>query len=163
MGQKPRMMHKPVEVPGKPMSTGLLAVSMKRYQRSCAALRASRLLIHLSRIGMARGRAWLEQQASQNGGSVSPEKHSPQACVAMPEERSPLLAYVTARSTEKRAAPIDRSARAMNEVCRVLTENASPRPQSLPSAVVHLRCTVGQALNRQAHITSVRDFRGAAQ
>jgi len=156
MGEKPRMMHTPVDEPGKPMSTALLAVSMKRYQRSCAALRTSRLLIHLSRIGMARGRAWLERQASQNGGSVSPEKHSPSARVAMPEERSLRSAYLTARLTEKRSAPIDRSARAMNEVFRVLTEHASPGPQSLPSAVGHLRCTVDQALNRQAHITSVR-------
>jgi hypothetical protein len=67
MGDKPRMMHTPAEEPGKPMSTARLAVSMKRYQRSCAALRASRLLIRLSRIGMARGRALLEQQASKDG------------------------------------------------------------------------------------------------
>ena len=69
------------------MSAALLAMSMKRYQRSCAALRASRLLIHLSRIGMARYRTLLEGQASPNGGSVSPEKHSPQARVAVPEEQ----------------------------------------------------------------------------
>ena len=99
------------------------------------------------------GRAWLERQASQNGGSVSPEKHSPRARVAMPEERSLRSGYLAARLTEKRAAPIDRSARAINQVCRVLTEHASPGPQSLPSAVVHLRCTVGQALNQQALIT----------
>jgi len=50
--------------PGGPRSTALQS-SMKRYQRSCATLRASRLLIDLSRIGMARGRALLEQQASK--------------------------------------------------------------------------------------------------
>jgi len=74
----------PVQKPGNPMSAVLLAVSMKRYQRSRAALRASRLLIHLSRIGMARCRTLLERHASPNGGSVSPEKHSPQARVAVP-------------------------------------------------------------------------------
>src|SRR5499433_1696915 len=77
----------PVQEPCNPMSAALLAMSMKRYQRSCAALRASRLLIHLSRIGMARGRTLLERHASPNGGSVSPEKHSPQARVAVPEEQ----------------------------------------------------------------------------
>jgi len=53
-----------VRKPGGPRSTSL-QLSMKRYQRSCATLRASRLLIDLSRIGMARGRALLEQQASK--------------------------------------------------------------------------------------------------
>ena len=77
----------PVQEPGNPMSAALLAVSIKRYRRSCAALRASRLLIHLSRIGMARGRRLLERHASPNGGSVSHEKHSPQARVAVPEEQ----------------------------------------------------------------------------
>ena len=76
-----------IHAPAEPPSAALVAVSMKRFRRSGAALRASRLLIHLSRIGMARGRTLLEGQASPNGGSVSPEKHSPQARVAAPEEQ----------------------------------------------------------------------------
>src|SRR5262245_27328663 len=77
----------PVQEPGNLMSAALVAVSMKRYQRSCATLRASRLLIHLSRIGMARGRTWLERYASPNGGPVTPEKHSPQARAAVAKEQ----------------------------------------------------------------------------
>ena len=86
MSRTPRTIHAPVLRLAEPPSAALVAVSMKRYQRSCAALRASRLLIHLSRIGMARGRRLLERHASPNGGSVSHEKHSPQARVAVPGE-----------------------------------------------------------------------------
>src|SRR5215510_4655181 len=49
--------------PGDPTSAAL-QLSMRRYRRSCAALRASRLLIDLSRIGMARCRILLERQVS---------------------------------------------------------------------------------------------------
>jgi len=86
MSRTPRTIHAPVLRLAEPPSAALVAVSMKRYQRSCAALRASRLLIHLSRMGMARGRTLLEGQANPNGGSVSPEKHSPHAWAAVPEE-----------------------------------------------------------------------------
>src|SRR5262245_11288989 len=116
----------PVQEPGNPMSAALLAVSMKRYQRSCAALRASRLLIHLSRIGMARARTLLERHASPNGGSASPESIRLRHESPCRKNRSLRSAYPAVRSTEKRAAPIDRSARAMNEAFRTLAENASP-------------------------------------
>ena|SRR5215510_946183 len=129
----------PVEEPGNPMSAALLAVSMNRYQRSRAALRASRLLIRLSRIGMARGRRLLERHASPDGGSVSPESTRLKHGSTCQENRSLRPAYPTARSTEKRAAPIDRSARAMNEVGRVLTENASPGPSVLATGAAMWR------------------------
>src|SRR5215813_8464672 len=131
--------YAPVEEPGNPMSAALLTASMKRYQRSCAALRASRLLIHLSRIGMARGRRLLERHASPNGGSVSPESIRLRHGSPCQENRSLRSAYPTARSTEKRAAPIDRSARAMNEVGRVLTEHALPGPSVLAAGAATRR------------------------
>src|SRR5262245_4198628 len=79
MSRTPRTIHAPVPRLAEPPSAALVAVSMKRYQRSCAALRASRLLIHLSRIGMARCRTLLEEQASQSGRPASSEERLPQA------------------------------------------------------------------------------------
>jgi len=60
-------------------TASLLAVSMKRYERSCAALRASTLLLHLSHIGIAHGRALLERHANKSGRPVSLEARLPQA------------------------------------------------------------------------------------
>ena len=87
MSRTPRTIHAPVLRLAEPPSAALVAVSMKRYQRSCAALRASRLLIHLSRIGMARCRTLLEGQASQSGRPASSEKRLPQARGAVSTSR----------------------------------------------------------------------------
>jgi hypothetical protein len=66
MSWTPQMVATLVRKPGDPRSTAL-QWSIKRCQRSCATLRASRLLIDLSLIGIARSRKLLEQYLSQNG------------------------------------------------------------------------------------------------
>src|SRR5215510_1357392 len=73
MSWKARTVHASVQKPDDPTST-MLQVSMKRHQRSCATLRASRLLIDLSRISITRRRTLLEQQANENG---TPGEQSP--------------------------------------------------------------------------------------
>ena len=97
MSCKPRTVHAPVQKPGDPTST-VLQSSMKRYQRSRATLRVSRLLINLSRIGMARGRALLEQLASRAGspGEQSPHERGAESLV----QRTDRWTYSVTSSSE---------------------------------------------------------------
>ncbi|HKA59147.1 MAG TPA: hypothetical protein VKD28_11090 [Gemmatimonadales bacterium] len=125
MSRTPRTIHTPVLRLAEPPSAALVAVSMKRYERSRAALRASILLLHLSRIGIAHGRVLLERQANKSGRAVSPEERLPQARSAVPRSASqpvaraallvafclltlaPTVAAQNAWVLERRVVPID--------------------------------------------------------
>src|SRR5262245_52899550 len=138
----------PVQEPGNLMSAALLAVSMKRYERSCATLRASRLLIHLSRIGMARGRTWLERHASPNGGPLSPGKHSPQARVAVSEEQVATIGLSIAAPVARTDGPGDAFSvrtRQNSLIARAERSIGAARFQSISPARTLIRMMLGEA------------------
>src|SRR5262245_52736027 len=109
----------------------LLATSLFRYRRSRAALRASKLLLNVSRIGIERGRVLLGPTGEPNrrpvcvSGPVPPcsrasdgvDPSRPVLSIGPDERRRPPLAPLATRPTSRTKA-----AESLSALLRPLTE-----------------------------------------